>query len=144
ITSVPPTRGAFNTPYVYTVRATDPEGDPVTFSLPTAPTGMAIDSQTGFIQWTPSTTQSGNQNVVIHADDGQGGITEQSWTVVVSDSAENRPPVITSTPPFFAIIGQLYSYGATASDPDGDTLKFLLLTAPAGMSINENTGVIQW
>ena len=98
ITSVPPTTADTADTYTYAVRATDPENDPLTFSLTTFPTGMTIDTQTGFIQWSPDATQVGSQNVAIQVDDGQGGIATQTYTVVVANAATNQPPVITSTP----------------------------------------------
>jgi serine protease AprX len=56
----------------------------------------------------------------------------------------NRPPQITSTPPTSATAGSLYRYPVTASDPDNDALSFSLDAAPAGMSIDAATGLIQW
>ena len=100
ITSTPPTQAYQGEAYAYAVRATDPENDTLTFQLTTKPAGMTIDSQTGFIQWTPTTAQLGPFNVAIEVDDGQGGTATQTYTVVVSDTASNLPPVITSTPSF--------------------------------------------
>ncbi|HEY5871337.1 MAG TPA: putative Ig domain-containing protein [Candidatus Tectomicrobia bacterium] len=53
-------------PYSYDVDATDPDpGDTLTFSLPTAPTGMTINATTGLIQWTPTPGQLGAQAVTV-------------------------------------------------------------------------------
>ena len=42
-------------------------------------------------------------------------------------------------------MGQLYSYDVDAIAPaPGDVLTFTLPTAPAGMTINASTGLIQW
>ena len=57
----------------------------------------------------------------------------------------NNPPVITSTPIETATVGEEYVYNVLATDPDGDDLTYSLLgTPPAGMTINENSGVITW
>src|SRR5205807_8426300 len=57
----------------------------------------------------------------------------------------NHAPVIASTPVTSATVGQPYSYDVDATDPDvGDTLTFSLTTAPAGMTIDPTTGLIQW
>ncbi|HYR16508.1 MAG TPA: Ig-like domain-containing protein, partial [Mycobacterium sp.] len=57
----------------------------------------------------------------------------------------NRPPVIRSRPVTTGAVGQAYRYDVRATDPDaGDTLTFLLMIAPAGMTIDPTTGVIQW
>jgi bacillopeptidase F len=56
----------------------------------------------------------------------------------------NSPPVITSTPPTVATVGNLYSYAVTASDPDGDALAFSLDAAPIGMTVDAVSGVLEW
>lgn len=144
ISSTPPTEAVATSVYSYPVRATDPDGDPLAFTLTQAPAGMTIDSASGLIQWTPSATQVGSQSVSIAVNDGQGGTATQTYTVVVSATALNRPPVITSTPSFSATSGNLYSYPVTALDPEGAALLFSLQVAPTGMFINPTTGLLQW
>jgi hypothetical protein len=50
ITSIP-SAAVSNGKYVYEVKAVDPDGDTLTFSLEGAPSGMTIDPTTGIIQW---------------------------------------------------------------------------------------------
>jgi len=50
--------------------------------------------------------------------------------------------VITSAPITEANVGQLYSYDVEANGDPAPT--FSLLTAPTGMTIDENTGLIEW
>ena len=57
--------------YLYAPRATDPDGDPLSFRLATGPTGMTIDATTGVVQWTPTAAQTGQYPVRIVVDDGQ-------------------------------------------------------------------------
>jgi len=40
--------------------------------------------------------------------------------------------------------GDTYVYQATAEDPDGDPIIYSLVSPPAGMTIDSNTGKIQW
>ncbi|MEK7094055.1 MAG: Ig domain-containing protein [Patescibacteria group bacterium] len=47
-------------------------------------------------------------------------------------------PVVTAT------TTQSYSYDVEAFDPEGDSLVFSLLSAPAGMTIDSGTGLISW
>ena len=58
--------------------------------------------------------------------------------------ANGNPPLIISSPITYATQGQAYQYPVTASDADGDTLSFSLITAPLGMSIDATTGLITW
>ena len=64
--------------------ATDPDSDPLTYSLAQAPSGMSIDPDTGVISWTPTIAQERqNHDVTIYADDDFGGHAEQSYQVYV-------------------------------------------------------------
>src|SRR5262249_15500841 len=144
ITSTPPTRAGVNFPYSYAVRAIDAEGDPLTFTLPTAPAGMTIETSTGAIRWTPAADQLGSQLVSLQVSDSQGGIATQSYTILVTATPPNQPPTITSTAPTLATAGVLYSYDVAATDPEGDALQFALQTSPAGMTIDPGSGLIRW
>ncbi|AMV73478.1 hypothetical protein JCM30471_18940 [Desulfuromonas carbonis] len=55
----------------------------------------------------------------------------------------NAPPVFTSTPPE-SFRAALYSYPARAEDGDGDPLNYFLVTGPAGMTIDQKSGLVQW
>src|SRR5262249_32304925 len=122
----------------------DPDGDPLTYHLDTAPGGMAIDA-TGFVTWQPTAAQFGANAVVVRVDDGRGGNAGQSFTVnVVSQQVADRPPAFVSKPPVAATVGLSYRYDAQAVDPEGDPLAWSLDAAPAGMSIDPQQGAIRW
>ena len=144
ITSVLPTKAATNQVYTYAVIADDPEGERLTYSLTNSPANMVVDATNGVIQWTPTVSQRGTNTVTVQAGDPQGAVAAQTYQVVVSDTAENHYPVITSTPSFAATVNVPYRYQITATDADGELLRFLLLTAPPGMTINTNAGLVQW
>lgn len=54
--------------YKYEVKAADPDGDKLSFSIEGAPSGMTIDSATGTIQW--DVPQPGTYSIKIEASDG--------------------------------------------------------------------------
>ena len=56
----------------------------------------------------------------------------------------NSSPVIESDPVTTAKEGVAYTYDVEATDPNGDTLTYSLTTSPPSMTINANTGVINW
>ncbi|MBW2984655.1 hypothetical protein KY361_06045, partial [Candidatus Woesearchaeota archaeon] len=82
ITSSPVIGAVVNTAYSYQVYAHDPDSDPLTYSLTTAPAGMTI-SAAGLISWLP--TIIGNYPVVVDVSDGSLSTT-QSFTVYVSET----------------------------------------------------------
>jgi hypothetical protein len=52
----------------------------------------------------------------------------------------NRPPVIVGTAPSRAVVGQLYVFAPSISDPDGDQLTIRVGTRPAGATVDALTG----
>jgi len=84
ITSTPDTLATVGVLYAYDVNATDSDGDTLTYSLATNPTGMTIDSTTGVISWTPTSGQIGDHDVTVEVSDGEKSTT-QSFTITVHD-----------------------------------------------------------
>lgn len=141
ITSFPVTAAKEDYVYTYTVTATDADNDALNYSLLSSPTGMAIGKITGIITWTPTRGQVGSNSVTVQVSDGKSN-TSQDFVVVVEHT--NHAPVITSTPVTTGDDDSSYTYTVTATDPDGDSLIYLLTKAPAGMAIDSGTGAISW
>ncbi len=70
--------------YLYTVTAVDPEGDPVSFSLSTAPPGMTIDQKTGRIDWQIPPESKGSYQVKVVVQDDRGGWAFQEFDLSLS------------------------------------------------------------
>ena len=86
-------------------------------------------------------------------DDGYYGLTlgeNQSITDAVfgaqfvGDPSVNDAPHFTSLPPTETTVGELFRYGAVATDPNDDPLSFDLLVKPEGMGIDSVTGIVMW
>jgi len=142
ITSTPVTTARVDTAYAYRVTATDGNGDPLAYALTQAPAGMTISASTGQIAWTPTSAQTGSHAVTARVADPGGLAATQSFTVTVSTG--NVAPQITSTPITTARVGVAYAYRVTATDANGDNLRYSLSRAPSGMTINATTGQIAW
>ncbi|NVJ48694.1 MAG: T9SS type A sorting domain-containing protein, partial [Cytophagia bacterium] len=80
-----------------------------------------------------STGHEGNHPVVLKADDGRGGITEQSFTINV-----NSAPEFTSTPSLEVENGAEYNYDITATDVDGDEVTFTAPTLPEWLTFKSS------
>jgi len=78
--------------YRYTLEATDPEGDPLTFSPVTIPTWLTFDSQTTLLTGTPGADDVGSHRITLAVNDGTN-TTNHNFTVVVlrNDEADNTP-----------------------------------------------------
>lgn len=57
----------------YQVKATDPDGDKLTYALEGAPQGMTIGSSTGLVQWPVKDDFSGVVSFKVKISDGNGG-----------------------------------------------------------------------
>ena len=146
ISSTPPAGVKAEKLYSYPVVATDPDaGDALTYTFASGvPSGMSIDAATGLLQWTPTSAQVGTHSgIIVKVSDQKGLFATQSIDITVKPA--NRAPSINSSAPTVATENEPYIYAVQASDPDaGDTLSYSLPTAPDGMTINQNTGLISW
>jgi len=140
INSLPVTEIAEGEIYQYSVLASDSDGDVLAYSLVNAPTSMTI-SETGIINWLVSYEDEGLYSVGVEVSDGKGGSDRQDFDLSVTGT--NRDPQIDSLPILTATEGLFYEYAIVASDDDGDTITYELLTAPVGMTINSQ-GLVQW
>lgn len=141
IVSVPITVATEGVPYSTDVEATDPDLDPLTYSLTVAPVGMSVEPSTGVVSWTPGYEQAGDHPVTVLASDGDLADT-QFFVVTVTNV--NRPPTIDSAPITTATEDAAYSSDVDATDPDLDTVTYSLEVAPTGMEIDPGTGVVTW
>jgi len=58
--------------------------------------------------------------------------------------ALNEIPILTAQADTTALEDELYSYAIQASDANGDTLSYTLVTGPDSMSVNAASGLVQW
>ena len=129
--------------YFYDINAFDVDADTVTYSFDAAPASATIDSGSGEINL--PNPADGQYAFVVRASDSIGGEAVQQYTLSVGAvSANPNAPVILSTPPALAVVDELYLYLPLAQDPDGDPLNWSLVAAPAGMTIDADSGRIDW
>jgi hypothetical protein len=69
--------------FSYIVRAEDPDGDPVEFSLKNAPKGMVIEPATGLITWNFDKKDTGEYRIEIVASDPEGAKAVQILTLTI-------------------------------------------------------------
>lgn len=98
ITSTPIITATVGAAYTYNVTATDPDGNTLIFSLTISPTGMTINSSSGLITWTPTT--SGNYNVTVEVSDNGSPVKSitQSFTIAVGGSGTSLGQVQLTSP----------------------------------------------
>ncbi|WP_273149961.1 Ig-like domain-containing protein, partial [Methylophaga thiooxydans] len=128
-----------------TLNATDIDGDTINWSVGlAAANGVATVSGTGLSQvvsYAPNADFNGTDSFVVSITDG---LLTDTITVNVTVNATNDAPTITSDAVTTATEDEAYSYSATATDIDGDTLTWSLTQSPEGMTIDANSGAISW
>ena len=124
-----------------TLAATDPSGNPLTYSLSctsTCPSGLAVNSTTGVVSWTPTASQGGNY----------GGITftASNGTITTSQTTSFKVygPTLGAIPDQVAPPGNAFSYTLVGSSPISASLTYSVTSPPSGLSVNSSTGVVSW
>jgi hypothetical protein len=69
--------------FSYQIRASDPDGDALSYSLKAAPSAMRIDSSTGFITWDAPSDFTGKASFAVSVADGHGGEVTQDLTLEI-------------------------------------------------------------
>ena len=130
---------------VLQIAATDPDGDPLTYSATALPTGMTLDPATGLISWVP--TEAGDFAVTVTVTDpggleASGSFIWRIGTCAPPPVAGNAPPVVTYPGNQEMCLGTGVSLQIAAEDPEGDPLTYTALDLPPGLSVDAATGVI--
>ncbi|MBK1615007.1 hypothetical protein CKO44_16175 [Rubrivivax gelatinosus] len=121
-----------------TVGGSDADGDTLSYTLTQAPAGMSISSA-GVVTW-PSPTV-GKFSVVVKASDAYGASATKKMSLKVV--APPVAPVVDSAAPL-ATAGKKWSFKVSARDQNGDSLRYAVSGAPAGVAIDARKGKLSW
>lgn len=129
--------------------ASDPDGDRLTFSQIGSVAGLTIN---GDGSWTfdprqpeyQSLGQNETKNIVatFRVEDGRGGSDESTLTIRLE--GRNDRPIASPAAIAASEDGVPVFTKASASDIDGDPVKFALVNPVAGLTLNETTGVFEF
>jgi hypothetical protein len=118
----------------FSITATDPDGDTITYSATNLPSGAAFSGRS--FSWTPSYSQAGSYQVTFIASDGQA---QDSETVTISVANVNRPPALSNIGDRSVDENSSLTFNLSATDPDGDTLTYSASGLPAGAGFSGRT-----
>jgi VCBS repeat-containing protein len=105
--------------------------------------GSVTINADGTLAYAPNKNFSGTDTFNYTVSDGEGGAATATVSVVVEPI--NDAPVITSRPVETARVWAPYTYDVKAKDSDPrDSLSYSLTKSPEGMTINSDTGRIEW
>ncbi len=149
-------------PIRFQIVASDPAGNPLTYSSNFVPGGVNIDPITGLFTWTPDFNQHGVYAIPITVSNGTNSVTK-TFTVTVLNV--NAAPVFSDLGPFQDPEGNTLQFDAIAFDPnnpafipqarlvDGSlaplegtapTLTYTVSGMPDGATFDAVTGLFTW
>jgi hypothetical protein len=143
ISGTPPATGKVGVWYNFVATARDTDGDTLKFSIVNKPSWLVFNTTSGRLSATPTAANVGTySNIRISVSDGKGGTASlPAFSITITGSGGGaNPPRISGTPPTTAKVGVWYNFLATATDADGDTLKFSIQNKPSWLVFNTTSG----
>jgi len=129
-----------NDPLKVSIKSNDVDGDSIYYTYRWEKNGMVLTEEKTEVLEKGRFKKGDVIAVTVTPDDRESqGSSKKSEPVIIM----NSPPIIISSPPT-SVEGNDYIYQVKAYDPDDDPLSFALKSAPKGMEINKETGLIRW
>jgi hypothetical protein len=130
-----------DTPVSIALAATDPDGDPLTYSIVTPPAFGTLSGSGANVVYTPNPDFNGTDSFTFRVSDGI--TTSNVATVFISVAPVQDPPVIAPINDQTNLEGDIVSLQAMATDVDGDVLTFSSSGLPPGLTIDAQSGRIE-
>ena len=120
ISGTPDTSVAEGTSYYFAPNASDPDGDPLSFSIVNQPAWASFNTSTGALSGVPGTHAAGSyENIQISVSDGSASASLGAFSITVLNT--NQAPSISGTPASSVDEDSAYNFQPSASDPDGQS-----------------------
>jgi hypothetical protein len=121
-------------------KGVDADGDEIRWEYQWIRNGEALDTETTAMLRGDRYQRGDRLTVTVTPADGEArGEPYTPGPIVIANGAPefvSRPAIHTG--------GAEYVYDVQATDPDGDHVRYRLVTAPAGMTVDSETGRIRW
>jgi photosystem II stability/assembly factor-like uncharacterized protein len=132
-----------DTPGPITLTGSDPDGDPITYSIVTQPMHGTLSGTAPNLTYTPMLNYNGQDTFVYKTNDGK--LDSVNALVTITVIAVNDPPVLTVPGTQNVALNQAINFNVTAVDPDtGQTITLAASNLPSGASFNAQTGAFSW
>ncbi len=127
----------------FIVSASDADGDSLTLSVGSVPSGAGFNATTGVFSWTPNNDQSNTYAVTFSVSDGTDTVSE-TIQITVTDVPINHAPVLVAISDKGVDEGDTQYIPISATDSDGDSLSYSFSSMPAGAVFNSDNNVFAW
>lgn len=129
---------------IFVVTASDPDGDPLTYTHGELPEGAGFDPETQTFFWTPDFGDAGNYSAEFTATDSGTPPLSDTLVVPITVGDVNRPPVFSPVEPIEAPVQEPFELVLSAADPDGDNLAYEAENLPEGAEFDPEVPRFQW
>lgn len=126
-----------NETLTFTLSASDPDNNPLTFTAADLPAEAVFYGQT--FSWAPTYEQAGQYDIIFTVTDGS---LDDSRTVHITVDNINRSPVLGTIQDQTVNTGETLTLAAAVNDPDGDSINLTAQNLPSG-AVFEN-GTFTW
>jgi large repetitive protein len=124
----------------------DTPAQTLTFALASGPAGAVVDAATGQFSWTPAEADGpGTYTVRVKVTDNGSPARSATNTFTVTVNEVNIAPVLAQPAAQTVDEHQLLSLNLSATDSDlpANTLTYLLVSGPSGLTVNA-AGLLRW
>ncbi|MHB8090494.1 MAG: putative Ig domain-containing protein [Syntrophales bacterium] len=128
-----------NSPLSFFISAADADGDTITYSVPTLPSGATFNASTRTFSWTPTYSQSGTYQITFTVSDNYGSSASETVTITVN----NKVPVFNVSKITTLTTGDTLSSTFTGSDTAGGTYTGSTQSIIDGPTVFEGRNVIK-
>ncbi|HEY3282683.1 MAG TPA: Ig-like domain-containing protein, partial [Armatimonadota bacterium] len=130
-----------DTPVKVDLKATDVDGDKLTYSLVTQPSHGKLSALSGSsVTYTPDANYNGTDSFTWQASDGQ--LPSNTAAVTLTVTPVNDKPVLTVTGPTTVKEGEAIQLKASATDVDGDTVTLSVSPIPGFGKFDASSGTL--
>lgn len=124
------------------LKATDKDGDTLTFAASKLPPGAHLDKNTGVFSWEPKTP--GIFNIKFDVTDNGTPPLSDTKEVSINVLKGNNPPMLMLPGRWSLVEGASFRTKIEALDTDEDALTFTTGTLPAGAEFDPSSQTFQW
>ena len=141
ISGTPATSIVAGQAYLFIPSASDPSGQPLTFSVVNRPAWTTFNTTTGQLSGTPTAANVGSfGNITISVSNGASTVSLPAFSLTVTSVPAEGAPTISGTPKSLVTAGSAYDFVPTSSDPNGLALTFSVQNEPSWAHFNKSTG----
>ena len=139
LSGTPASSLSVGTAYSFQPKASDANGDKLSFSITSKPSWATFNTTSGQLTGTPTASNVGKQsNIVISATDGKATVSLPAFSITTL--AVNDAPRLSGSPLGSVASGNAYAFQPTAVDANGDALAFSISNKPSWATFSTATG----